>query len=268
MTPCVTVWYDLGAMKVYGYTRVSTVRQSDEGLSIEAQEQRVRGYSRGVLQTEPHVVFQERGVSATVPFAKRPCAQELLSVLKPGDVLVALRLDRVFRSALDCLRMIEDLKARGVKLYLTDMGDVTENGLGKVFMTIAASFAELEREKIRERTLEAHAYRRSQGKHVAGRVPFGYVLSDDGYLQEAPREQAALKRMRSLRAKGTSFRGIQADIKEHFALQLSPFGIQRIVEGRRQVPEAAIREQTAARGIEVPVTLPKTEKKRFKKIQP
>lgn len=255
-------------MTVYGYARVSTVRQSDEGLSIEAQEQRIRGYARGVLQTDPKVVFQERGVSATVPFAKRPCAQELLSVLKPGDVLVALRLDRVFRSALDCLRMIEDLQARGVKLYLTDMGDVTENGLGKVFMTIAASFAELEREKIRERTLEVHAYRRSQGKHVAGRVPFGYVLRD-GYLEEAPREQAALKRMRSLRAKGKSFRGIQADIKQEFALDLSPFGIQRIVEGRRQVPEAAIREQTARRMGPLPAK-PATEKqvkKQFKKIR-
>lgn len=233
-------------MAVYGYARVSTLRQSDEGLSIEAQEHRIRGYSRGVLQTDPDVVFHERGVSATVPFAKRPRAEELLSILQPGDVLVALRLDRVFRSALDCLRMIEDLQRRGVKLYLTDMGDVTENGLGKVFMTIAASFAELEREKIRERTLEVHAYRRSQGKHVAGRVPFGYVLSN-GYLVEEPRQQAALKRMRSLRAKGKSFRSIQAEIQREFALQLSPFGIQRIVERRRQVPEAAIRERTAPR---------------------
>jgi putative DNA-invertase from lambdoid prophage Rac len=156
-------------MNIYGYTRVSTTRQSEEGLSIEAQEDRVGGYAKGILQANITRVFSERGISASIPFHKRPMGKELLATVQPGDVIVALRLDRVFRSALDCLRMVEELRDRKVKLCLVDMGDVTENGFARVFMTIAASFAELEKERIRERTLEVHAYRRSLGKLTSPR---------------------------------------------------------------------------------------------------
>jgi DNA invertase Pin-like site-specific DNA recombinase len=229
-------------MNIYGYTRVSTTRQSDEGLSIEAQDERVRGYASGMLQTDITNVFNERGVSASIPFHKRPMGQELLATVQPGDVIVALRLDRVFRSALDCLRMVEELRERKVKLCLVDMGDVTENGFARVFMTIAASFAELEKEKIRERTLEVHAYRRSLGKHVAGRVPFGYTMRKDGFLVEDLAQQKALKRMRKLRVAGKSYRAIRADLCTRFGLTLSAFGIQRILSNKRKLAEDAIRQ--------------------------
>lgn len=234
-------------MNIYGYTRVSTSRQSEEGLSIEAQEDRVRGYANGILQASISRVFNERGVSASIPFHKRPMGQELLATVLPGDVIVALRLDRVFRSALDCLRMVEELKTRNVKLCLVDMGDVTENGLARVFMTIAASFAELEKERIRERTLEVHAYRRSLGKHVAGRVPFGYAMQKNGFLVEDIEQQKALKRMRKLRNAGKSYRAIRDDLKTRFGMTLSAFGIQRILSNRRKLAEDTIREN-AARG--------------------
>jgi DNA invertase Pin-like site-specific DNA recombinase len=123
------------------------------------------------------------------------------------------------------------------------MGDVTGNGLAKVFLTIAASFAELERERIRERTLEVHAYRRSLGMHVAGRVPFGYDLGKDGYLSEDHEQQKALQRMRRLRGAGKSYRAIQADLKDKFGLTLSPFGIQRILDNKRKVGEGVIRKK-------------------------
>ena len=229
-------------MNVYGYTRVSTSRQSEEGLSIEAQEERVRGYAKGMLQANVTRMFSERGVSASIPFHKRPMGQELLAIVQPGDTIVALRLDRVFRSALDCLRMVEELKTRNVKLCLIDMGDVTENGLARVFMTIAASFAELEKERIRERTLEVHAYRRSLGKHVAGRVPFGYAMQKNGFLIEDIEQQKALKRMRKLRDAGKSYRGIRDDLKARFGLTLSAFGIQRILSNRRKLAEDTIRQ--------------------------
>jgi putative DNA-invertase from lambdoid prophage Rac len=102
-------------------------------------------------------VFVEEGVSGSI--AERPEGGKLFARLKKGDVVIAPKLDRLFRSALDALQVVEDLKKRGVSLHLLDLGgDVSGNGMSKVFMTIVASFAELEREKFSERTREAKRY--------------------------------------------------------------------------------------------------------------
>ena len=74
-------------------------------------------------------------------------------------MVIAPKLDRLFRSALDALQVVEMLKARGVKLHLLDLGgDIAGNGLSKLFLTIAAAFAEAERDRIRR------ANRASEGR--------------------------------------------------------------------------------------------------------
>jgi DNA invertase Pin-like site-specific DNA recombinase len=67
-------------------------------------------------------------------------------------VVIAPKLDRLFRSTLDALKVVEDLKKWCVALHLLDLGgDISDNGLSKLFLTIAAAFAEAERDRIRER---------------------------------------------------------------------------------------------------------------------
>ena len=71
----------------------------------------------------------------------------------PPRVCDAHHILRLFRSALDALKVVESLKTRGVKLHLLDLGgDIAGNGLSKLFLTIAAAFAEAERDRIRERS--------------------------------------------------------------------------------------------------------------------
>ena len=59
-------------------------------------------------------VFVERGVSGSKPLADRPEGGKLLAQLKPGDVVITPKLDRMFRSALDALAVLGNLKARAV----------------------------------------------------------------------------------------------------------------------------------------------------------
>jgi putative DNA-invertase from lambdoid prophage Rac len=83
--------------------------------------------------------------------------------------------------------------------------------MSKVFMTIVASFAELEREKISERTREAKRYLASQGVFTGGKRPFGYDLAPDGdivRLVPNAAEMAKVKRMKAMRKKGASLREI------------------------------------------------------------
>ena len=92
----------------------------------------------------------ERGVSGSVSVAKREQGERLYARLCKGDAIIVPKLDRLFRSALDALQTVADLKERGVSLHLLDLGgDISGNGLSKLFLTIAAAFAEAERDRIR-----------------------------------------------------------------------------------------------------------------------
>lgn len=103
-------------------------------------------------------------MSGSVPLLDRPEGQRLLASLKPGDVVITPKLDRMFRSAVDALVTAEEFKAKKVSLHMLDLGgDVVSNGMSKAFFTMAAAFAELERDTIRERirtvkTIRLHGY--------------------------------------------------------------------------------------------------------------
>ena len=105
---------------------------------------------RGLQLDAVHV---EAGVSGATPFSDRPEGGKLWAALQPGDMLVASKLDRMFRSAADCLTVVEAFKAKGVHLYLLDLNggadDVSGNGIARLFLTIVSAFAEFERESVR-----------------------------------------------------------------------------------------------------------------------
>ena len=105
-------------MAVYGYVRVSTAQQANEGDSLEAQIRQVTSYaaSRGLELTE-NEVFVERGVSGGSEFANRPEGSRLLEAIGTGDVLIFPKLDRGFRNTRDALNTLHLLKERGVSVH-------------------------------------------------------------------------------------------------------------------------------------------------------
>jgi putative DNA-invertase from lambdoid prophage Rac len=150
-------------MAVYGYCRVSTVRQANEGESLDVQRRQIEGYAMMHGLTLDGVMVEE-GVSGSIPVEQRPVGGELFAKLEHGDIVIAAKLDRLFRSALDALNVVESLKGRGVKLHLLDLGgDIAGNGLSKLFLTIAAAFAEAARDRIRERISQVKADQKARG---------------------------------------------------------------------------------------------------------
>jgi putative DNA-invertase from lambdoid prophage Rac len=167
---------------IYGYCRVSTLKQASEGESLDVQRRQIQGYCLMHNLTLADVLIEE-GVSGSVPVEERPVGGALFAKLERGDIVIAAKLDRLFRSALDALKVVESLKGRGVKLHLLDLGgDIAGNGISKLFLTIAAAFAEAERDRIRERIGQVKADQRARGRYLGGSVPFGYRLGDDGEL--------------------------------------------------------------------------------------
>src|SRR5207248_3488008 len=138
-------------------------------------------------------VFVERGVSGSKPLSDRPEGGRLLAILKPGDVVITPKLDRLFRSALNALDVLAQLKERGVSLHMIDLGgDVTGNGISKLVFTIASAVAEAERDRTRERIADVKRDQRARGRFLGGTVPFGYRLTQDGELIPHEKEQEAI----------------------------------------------------------------------------
>ena len=218
-------------MAIYGYCRVSTVRQASEGESLDVQRRQIEGYTHmHALALEAVVV--EEGVSGSVPVEERPKGGALFARLQKGDIVIAAKLDRLFRSALDALKVVESLKGRGVKLHLLDLGgDIAGNGISKLFLTIAAAFAEAERDRIRERIGQVKADQKARGRFLGGTVPFGYRLGEDGGLVPHAAEQEAMREIAALKAQGRSLRAIAAEMqaKGH---PISHVGVQSVLRSR------------------------------------
>jgi putative DNA-invertase from lambdoid prophage Rac len=197
------------AMAVYSYARVSTARQASAGESLDVQLRVMGGYAtmQGLTISQ---TFVERGVSGSTPLDERPQGRALLATLKPGDVVVTAKLDRMFRSALDALNVLADLKARDISLHMIDLGgDVTGNGISKLVFTILSAVAEAERDRIRERISTVKADQKARGRYLGGKLPYGYMLAN-GRLEPVAEQQEIIQHIRDLRARGQPLRAIQA----------------------------------------------------------
>jgi putative DNA-invertase from lambdoid prophage Rac len=216
------------AGRVFGYARVSTVMQADEGESLDVQQRIIAGYAmQHGLAIER--VFVERGVSGSKPLSERPEGAAMIGALRPGDTVITPKLDRMFRSALDALEILGAMKAGGISLHMIDLGgDVTGNGISKLVFTILSAVAEAERDRTRERIAEVKSDQRKRGRYLGGIAPFGWRVGDDGALVAIPEQQAAIKRMRKLRADGLALRPI-AEAMRKAGVRISHEGVKAVL---------------------------------------
>jgi putative DNA-invertase from lambdoid prophage Rac len=217
-------------MQVLGYIRVSTVEQAANGDSLDTQRQQIIGYAM-MKGWQVSQFFIEAGVSGSVPLAARPEAQRLLAIAKAGDVIITARLDRAFRSAADALVTLEEFKRKGIGLHMIDLGgDVCGDGISKLIFTILSAVAENERDRIRERIRDVKQHLASQGVYGGGKRPFGFDVVD-GRLVPNIQEQAALRKMVTLRKKKKPLREIARTIANEFGLpEMAAVTIKRILD--------------------------------------
>ncbi len=217
-----------------GYTRCSTKDQVD-GSTIQEQERMIRGAAmiRGV-DAHDIAFFSDPAVSGSIALHRRPQGQVMLDSLRKGDIVVAAKLDRMFRSANDALRVVEDLKERGVGVILINMGNdpVTENGQSKLFFTMLAAFAEFERTCIQERTESGRASKKAQGGCL-GEIPYGMSKVGSGKgsrLVDNPEEQLNIQAMIRLRRTGMTYQCVADVLAQEKVFNRSgvPFGRQQV----------------------------------------
>jgi DNA invertase Pin-like site-specific DNA recombinase len=206
---------------ILSYSRVSTVEQAADGTTSIAEQIRknkaiadLRGASSFDFTS-----YVDEGVSGSIPLSERPKGKAMLADAAKGDIIVASKMDRLFRSASDALNTAESLKARGVDLILVDMGTnpVTENGTAKMFFGMLALVAEFERGRIAERMEDGRRGKRQRSGHLGGVAPYGYrVVGEkrESRLEPVPEEQPILREVLDLSKQKLSSWTIMKQINE------------------------------------------------------
>ena len=142
---------------VYGYARVSTDEQTQDGQTDER-------IGAGV----PADRMVSEKVSGGVMATARRGLSGLLSSMEDGDTLTVTKLDRLGRDAPDTLGLIRDLRGRGIGVRILALGADTTGPAGNLILGVLASVAEWERAIISERTKDGLAAARRRGR-VGGR---------------------------------------------------------------------------------------------------
>jgi len=192
-------------MKAIGYIRVSTQGQAEDGVSMEAQEAKVRAWAE-LNNASEVVIFKDEGISGKRS-DNRPGLQAALDASDRGDALVVYSLSRLSRSTKDTLALSDQLQKREVDLVSLSEKIDTTSAAGKMVFRLLAVLSEFERDQISDRTRAALQYKRANGQKTGGDVPFGY-RARSGRLIENVKEQEAVKKILALRKKGKSLRDI------------------------------------------------------------
>ena len=165
--------------RAVAYARVSSKRQAEEGVSLDAQVERLIAYAefRG-LELDPEDIYIDDGISAAIHLWSRPAGRKMRETIyheRVGHVL-ALKMDRLFRDVQDCLGSVDELRGIGVDIHILDQDGGTldtSTSMGRFFLTTIASLAELERGQISERTKIAMKHLKDNSKVFTGPI-FGW----------------------------------------------------------------------------------------------
>ena len=197
------------------YVRVSSAKQEDDGTSLVTQESRCRAYAaeRGYAVEDARVY---REVHTGAEWRERPRLADLRSAVRRGDVdvVVAYAVDRLSRKQAHLAIVADELEQAGVRLeFVTERFEDT--AVGEFIRNAKAFAAEIEREKIAERTVRGRIERVKSGKLIPGGKPlYGYIWKDQGkgQLVEDPATASVVRRLFTDAAAGTPLRRIVADL--------------------------------------------------------
>ena len=184
---------------MYRIREGSTDRQAEQGVSLEAQEAKIRAMAT-VQGTELLDVIVDGGESAKS--LKRPGVERLLALVNSGKIqgVIIANLDRLTRS---------------VKVISVAESLDTGSAAGRLLITIMGTVSQWEREAIGERTSDALRHKRANGERT-GNIEYGFRLAADGrHVEPDSTEQAAVEAIRALRADGHSMRRIASTLNSH-----------------------------------------------------
>jgi DNA invertase Pin-like site-specific DNA recombinase len=188
-----------------GYVRVSTAEQANHGVSLDAQQSRIRAYA-ALQEREIAEVIVDAGESAKT--LQRPGIVRLLNDVRGGKVgcVVVYKLDRLSRSVKDLITILELLEKHNVGLVSICESVDTKTAAGQFMLHLLGAVGQLEVRQVSERTKFALAHKRER-REAYSPVPFGFRRDVNKLIPE-PHEQLALRIIQGMRQDGATLREI------------------------------------------------------------
>jgi len=166
-------------VKVAIYTRVSTEDQAREGTSLEVQREFLISYAKRegweIYYPEKDRIYEDDGYSGYT--TERPALKKLLSDAKKKkfEMIIVHKIDRFSRNLRDLLNLVDELESLNISFKsATEVYD-TSNSAGKMMFQQLGSFAEFERNRIKERVFPGMVKGVERGNWQGARYsPYGY----------------------------------------------------------------------------------------------
>src|SRR5260370_6920279 len=164
----------MSLMKTIGYVRVSTDKQADRGVSLDAQAEKIRAMAV-VHSSELFDICVDGGKSAKS--LNRPGMARLLALVDSGDVqaVIVAKLDRLTRSVKDLCTLLERFTRRGVTLISVAESLDTGSAAGRLVLNIMTPPSQWGRGAIGERTRDALSHKPRQGRR-GGNIASPFLL--------------------------------------------------------------------------------------------
>src|ERR1017187_4212095 len=196
-------------MRAIGYVRVSTDKQAEKGVSLEAQAEKIRAMA--VVQgVELLDILIDAGESAKS--LDRPAMARLQAMVDGREIqtVIIAKLDRLTRSVKDLAELMERFQKRGVSLVSVAESLDTGSAAGRLVLNIMTAVSQWEREAIGERTATALQHKKAHHQ-IYNHVPYGF-RRDGGALVPDAIEQAVISRVKLYRANGGTLDKIAATL--------------------------------------------------------
>ncbi|AWL98042.2 recombinase family protein [Bradyrhizobium ottawaense] len=175
---------------------------------------------------------------------ERPALKRLVAAVQAGkiDVIIVYKIDRLSRSMLDFLNLVELFERHGVTFVSVTQSFNTKDAMGRMALNILVTFAQFERELIGERIRDKVAASRKRGKWMGGWTPLGYEVRDRKLLiheVDAERVRSIFRRFVQLKSATLLARElVAADERTRYGQLLDKGVLYKILHNRVYLGEA------------------------------
>ena len=149
-------------------------------VSIETQINLCKDYINKKYSNSTFEIFEDEGFSGGN--TNRPAFQKMLKLIELNqlDIVICYKIDRIARNTLDFLNTLEKFKNKNVELISVSEGFDPNTQIGKMMLTLLASFAEMERSNIQQRVSDNMLSIAKKGRWTGGSAPTGFMHGENG----------------------------------------------------------------------------------------
>lgn len=162
--------------KAIAYVRVSTEKQAEEGVSLDAQLAKIKAWA-SLNEYEIVDVYSDEGISGS-SLNKRDGMLKALSRVKKGMAFVCYSLSRISRDTVDTIQISRTIEKAGADLVSLSEKIDTTGASGKMIFNMLAVLNQFERDQTAERTKLAMSFKKSKNQAYSP-TPYGYTRHGD-----------------------------------------------------------------------------------------